>query len=405
MRKILVVDDDAHSRKLIKLALKEDFEVYEAPSGMAALERIRGIQPDLTILDQRMPDMNGLTTLKKIQALSEDFHCIMVTAEGTLDLAVEALKQGAIDFLTKPLDINLLSHAVKKSLKHVDLIRQNQLIQEQEKRIQEELLHYKNHLEDLVEARTNEAVKALLIAEQANKTQSEFLANMSHELKTPLHAILSFSQLGINLKDPQRSPKNGQYFTTIHQAGQDLLRLLNNLLELSLLEAEKMSYHFQYYPIAELLQQAIDQTRHLWTDKQQTITLRHEEALSTTACLDPKKITHVFIQILANAIRFSPAKSAIVIVLDRRDDHFRITFKDNGPGIPPKELQDIFNKFSQSSQTKTGAGGTGLGLAIAKHIVEDHQGTISAESLPEGGSVFTVQLPKSQPKNTDLPCR
>ncbi|UCV12043.1 PAS domain S-box protein [Dechloromonas denitrificans] len=269
----------------------------------------------------------------------------------------------------------------------------------------EELLQHRNHLQELVTERTARLAEALHQAQAASQAKSEFLANMSHELRTPMHAILSFSELGTERAGNGGEAKLLQYFQRIEQSAQRLLGLINELLDLSKLEAGRMELSLEKTEVMQLLQQVEAQLEPLLLAHRQTLTL--EGKLPQTEIMaDPNRITQVIYNLLSNAIKFSPDGGRIRICLDaavlatgrRSEDRgvepaIAIQFIDDGVGVPEEELESIFDKFVQSSTTKNGAGGTGLGLAITRAIVLQHRGTIVATNNVGGGACFTVTLP------------
>jgi len=231
-------------------------------------------------------------------------------------------------------------------------------------------------------------------AETANKEKSEFLANMSHELRTPMHGILSFASFGIKRGDIVSKEKVKQYFTNIKISGDRLLVLLNDLLDLSKLEAGKMELHKEQTNLNELFTHCCNEQAQRMQELGLNIVVntRHPQV---TGYVDAIRITQVMTNILSNAIKFSPENSKISVAITQ-DNTREITFslQDEGIGIPEAELETIFDAFIQSSKTKSGAGGTGLGLAISKEIITLHGGVIWAESTQNGGASFIFTLPQ-----------
>ena len=246
---------------------------------------------------------------------------------------------------------------------------------------------------------------ARLAAERANRAKSEFLANMSHELRTPMHAILSFSEIGMSKSIGGNTEKLLQYFSRINESGKRLLSLLDDLLDLSKLEAERMQYDFADQDLQKVVDIEVSEFQQLLNKKSLKIEVIRPE-FATNCNFDQQKILQVVRNLLSNAIKFSPEGKKITIhfqmsqlpIGKRKTDTVSVpaiafSMTDEGVGIPHNELQTVFDKFVQSSKTRTGAGGTGLGLAICKEIVEGHGGRIQAASNPNGGAVFTVTLP------------
>lgn len=261
-------------------------------------------------------------------------------------------------------------------------------------------------LQVLVDERTKELNKAKLEAEHANESKSDFLANMSHELRTPIHTILSFSEIGMKKFDKLSKEKLNQYFTNIHQGGERQLLLLNDLLDLSKLEAGTTAYEFYENDISQIIEEQLAQHELMLQNKHLKIIIQ-STPLETKLVFDRIRIEQVVRNLLSNAIKFSEPNNTICIKLALSEIHIQhdsipalsVTVNDNGIGIPDDELKSIFDKFVQSSKTRTGAGGTGLGLSICKEIITAHGGEIWAENNSDGGASFCFTLPILQADN------
>ncbi|MFZ2147746.1 MAG: ATP-binding protein [Sedimentisphaerales bacterium] len=289
------------------------------------------------------------------------------------------------------------------------------------KRMEDELRHHHEYLELIVNERTanlqevNEQLrneiddrkqieKELLIAkreaEASNRAKSEFLANMSHELRTPLHSILSFASFGTKKYTNAKPEKLLDYFNRIKKSGQTLLELLNDLLDLAKLESRKTMFAFEPSNLGILVSSVTNELDTLLSERK--LSIRHEVSeFDGEVMLDAERIKQVLRNLLNNAIKFSPEGGTIDVAICRVAGSVRVSVRDQGPGIPQNELEAVFDKFIQSSKTKTGAGGTGLGLAICHEIVAAHKGRIWAENRPEGGAVFSFEIPLSREIHTE----
>lgn len=274
------------------------------------------------------------------------------------------------------------------------------------KQTEAELARHRDNLREMVEEQTRDARVARDEAQRANQAKSAFLANMSHELRTPMHAILAFAKLGETRAAQDDAHKLNDYFGSIRASGDRLLALLNDLLDLSKLEAGKMVLDLRLCALDRLVREVAREFDEVSKAKGVQLRVQGETALAEVA-LDCGRISQVLRNLLSNAVKFTPQDRTVDIrcgVCDmplgrRRDDQgltqpgVEVVVSDEGVGIPPTELERVFDKFVQSSRTRTGAGGTGLGLAISREIVEAHRGEIFARNNAKGGTDFVVRLP------------
>jgi two-component system, chemotaxis family, sensor kinase Cph1 len=235
-------------------------------------------------------------------------------------------------------------------------------------------------------------------AERATQLMNEFLANVSHELRTPMHSIIGFSEAMIDRADAIAPDRRRQYLEIIRGSGHRLLELINDLLHLSKLESGMAPAIVEADDIAACIDDAIAELRPLAERKGVRIRGPRDSDVPPFA-FDRRMIARLLVNLISNAVQYTPEAGRVTIALAcRRDGRAggaccEITVTDTGIGIPPDELERVFDKFIQSSKTKSGAGGTGLGLAICRRIAEEHGGRIWAESPSWGGARLVVQLP------------
>jgi signal transduction histidine kinase len=205
-----------------------------------------------------------------------------------------------------------------------------------------------------------------------------------------MHAILSFATFGRDRVETSKSEKLRDYFVKIHTSGTRLLGLLNDLLDLSKLEAGKMVFKFGECDLGNVVDAVAEELQLLTSDKD--LAVRVTKRGSTRVAADTERMIQVMRNILDNAIKFSPEGGTIEIDISEGNGEVAVSVSDTGSGIQETELETIFDAFVQSGSVKSNSGGTGLGLAICKDIIKAHQGRIWAESNPDGG-VFRFTLP------------
>ncbi|MDD2713593.1 MAG: PAS domain-containing protein [Simplicispira sp.] len=243
----------------------------------------------------------------------------------------------------------------------------------------------------IVKMDITEFLAARDLAEEASRSQSEFVANISHELRTPLQSILGFSELG--LVRSRQQPALAAMFDDIHAAGQRMLGLVNDLLDLAKIESTVGAFQFERIDVRGLIEDVASEMQLLLGHHRLGLVLELGRA-PLVAKVDPTRFQQVVRNVLANAVKFSPEGGAIGIAGIATNEHnIHIQVCDQGPGIPPAELEAVFQAFVQSSQTRNGSGGTGLGLAICRKIATAHGGRIYATNAPRGGAIFHIVLP------------
>ncbi|MDR6667951.1 ATP-binding protein [Rhizobium sp. 1399] len=228
--------------------------------------------------------------------------------------------------------------------------------------------------------------------EAASRHKSQFLANMSHELRTPLNSVLGFTELlvdGIYGELPERAKAT---VSRVQANGRHLLGLINDVLDLSKIEAGQLTLAIEDYAVGQIVHSAVTAVEPLARAKGLSLAATVAENLPL-GLGDERRLTQVLMNLAGNAVKFTET-GTVDIFAHAVDGHFEITVRDTGPGIAPKDQVLIFEEFQQVDNTSTRQkGGTGLGLAISKRIVEMHGGTLSVESVPDSGSTFCMRIP------------
>jgi signal transduction histidine kinase/DNA-binding response OmpR family regulator len=242
-----------------------------------------------------------------------------------------------------------------------------------------------------VEAYSESILRAKEDIERASRFKDQFLSTMSHELRTPLNAVLGFSELLADVRYGPLTERQARYVNHIHTSGQHLLRLINDILDLSKIEAGRLQLSVEdvvvdnaFAEVCESLQPLVDKNSH-------RLIRQAEQGLTVRA--DATRFRQMLMNLLGNAIKFTPKGGNIELCARQFGEMVRIEVHDSGPGIPLEEKQRIFEAFHRMRQSEKASEGTGLGLAITRRLVELHGGQLDVESQPGAGSCFFFTLP------------
>ncbi len=241
------------------------------------------------------------------------------------------------------------------------------------------------------------------LAEIASRAKSTFLANMSHELRTPLNAVLGFSELlERETFGPLGAAQYKGYASSIHASGEHLLLLINDVLDLARLDADKSQLREDVFDVEEILAEAVSMMRLQAERGDVSLTLQRGEGIETYA--DRRRILQIILNLLSNAIKFTPAKGHVRVVARRLDDSLQIVISDTGIGIAAADMATVFTPFGQvDSRMARKYQGAGLGVPLVKRLVELHGGDFTLTSAPGQGTAATVTLPPDRVLSQSVP--
>jgi signal transduction histidine kinase len=239
-------------------------------------------------------------------------------------------------------------------------------------------------------------IEAREATEAAANAKQQFLANISHELRTPMHGIISFSRFGMEDAAAGSREELLDYFKQILSCGGTLMALLDDLLDLAKFESGRMKMEFAELAFEEVAQEAVDEFTTLYEERQLALDFQVDPGLEPVLA-DRKRLRQVFRNLLSNARKFTPAGGRVVVRVSRAGSMARVSIEDSGKGIPPDELELVFDRFSQASNNQKGAGGTGLGLPLCREIVQSHGGHIWAEHRAPNGTRMIFEVPFEGP--------
>lgn len=300
-------------------------------------------------------------------------------------LALEAIRKDGTRF---PVEISLSPSESAEGFRVTAIIRDTTERRTAEERLRKVREEYTQRL-----AETNAELEMTnRELERANRLKSEFLASMSHELRTPLHTIIGFSELLSEELEGPLNEKQKRFVQHIHTDSLHLLELINDVLDISKIEADRLELRPEAFDLTALVAESLASVRSLADAKSHKL----ETALDVPTALeaDRLRIKQVLVNLLSNAIKFTPEGGRIRLEARMQKSFVVVSVTDTGVGIPPEEHESIFDKFHQVGATTKGVReGTGLGLAITKRLVEQHGGSISVQSQPQQGSTFLFTLP------------
>ncbi|MBN4078302.1 response regulator [Nitrospina gracilis] len=396
--KLLLIDDEIDRKTFKKYlnAFPEDrFSILEFETGEAGLEYCSRQKPDCMLLDYSLPDLNGLDFLSQLENTS--FPILMLTGQGDEKIAVEAMKMGVQDYLVKDsLTPTYLMSAINNAIKISK--SENEC-----KRAEEALVLAIDNLENHVKERTfslEEANKKLVaakeLAESANSAKSIFLSKMSHELRTPIHVILGFTQLlQMDTKNPLADYQQ-KNMENVCSAGNHLLDLINEVLDLSKIETENLQLSIERIDMIPIVDNVFSISQQLANEK--NISLMYEE-IPHESCfveIDALRFKQALLNLVSNAIKYNKPNGSVIISYKKLENgKVRIGVQDTGCGIA-EDIQDIiFQPFERLGKETENIEGAGIGLTISKQLIESMGGVIGFESVFQEGSLFYIEIPVS----------
>jgi len=372
-RKVLVIDDELGPRESLRILLKRDYEVHCADSVLRGLELLKEHQPDLVIMDIRMPGMSGIDGLREIRALDPLVAVIMLTGFGALETAQEALRLGASDYLKKPFDTKEILEVIRQNIRRTEVNRKR--------------AHTEHELQEL---------NSRLVAELAKKDRMASLgqasAELVHDLRNPLTVVLGYVQILsedlVKARDTQggQAESTGEYIDIIEKSIQRCRDLIDTWQDLG----RKTSRQPQPLLPARILADIVKGQRPLVASRRVALDLRVQDE-ECKVLGDVTQLSRAIQNIVGNAIEALHEQGGRVEIRgERRERDYAVVVKDDGVGIAAENLPHVFEPYFT---TKSGKRGTGLGLFITRKIIEDHRGRIDVGSRTGEGTTVTICLP------------
>jgi signal transduction histidine kinase len=368
--KILVVDDEPGIRSGVSRILRNfrvdypfmeeafDFVVFEAATGEAGIEVIENNQPDILLLDNKLPGIQGIEVLEYVRKKQYNINVVMITSYASLELAIKATSDGASDFIPKPFTPQELRSSVENITKKIFLKKMTAKLKDSGKQI-----------------------------------RFQFLSVLSHELKAPLNAIEGYLKIA---RDHQLGEKIDDYSIILDRSLErvhGMRTLILDLLDITKVESGKSQRVIVEMDLMEEARTAIEAIQPYSIQREIRINLHGPERLMIKA--DKNEIDIMFNNLISNAIKYNKDNGSVDVYFELTDDMMRMKVTDTGIGMTETEMSKLFQDFVRIKNEKTkNITGSGLGLSIVKKLAESYGGTIEVTSIPDKGSTFIVSLPK-----------
>jgi two-component system sensor histidine kinase/response regulator len=368
--KVLVIDDEPGIRSGVSRILTnfnvtypfmdEDytFEVTEAATGEDGIEILERDKPDILLLDNKLPGIQGVEVLEYIRKRNYDIVVAMITSYASLDVAIRATRDGAIDFIPKPFTPQELKSSIENITKQQYL-----------KRITHKM------------------------KQEGKKIRYQFLSVLSHELKAPLNALEGYLRM---MQEKQSGERIEDYATPIERSLQrihGMRNLIMDLLDFTKIRLERKEEKIQEVNLTDVASEAIITVQPFAI--QMDVRIELDVRSDVIIMADPDDMEIIFNNLISNAIKYNKIGGKVEITIDRSDSEAILIFCDTGIGISKNDTENLFAEFVRIKNEKTrNISGSGLGLSIVKKIVELYHGTIKVDSIPDSGTVFTIRLPK-----------
>jgi signal transduction histidine kinase len=359
---ILIVDDEMGPRESLKMILNPYYNVHVADRGGEAIDILGKYPVDLVTLDLKMPGLSGIHVLEKVKQCDPDIEAIIITGYGSLDTAIEGLRLGAFDYISKPFDVNHILALVRRGLE-----RRN--------------------------------AKAKL-----RQVKSDFLSNVSHELRTPLSVVVGFVYLLLNQVIGKLSEEQQKVLETVYRNSEELLELIDNVLWMTSLNSGDSAMTIERFDARDVVNDTIK--RYERTVREKGLRLNVDVADTGVFLVsDRSKVERIFQNVFNNAVKFTSQGEITVKVCPTADSNgVQFAVADTGVGIEKNKLDSIFEPFQQADNSvHRPFSGLGLGLTVARRMAEMIGGKLEITSEPNVGTRVIMKFPSQIASATALP--
>jgi len=349
---VLVVDDELGPRESLKMILNPHYHVHIAERGVQAVELLDKVPVDLVTLDLKMPGLTGIDVLQKVKQRDPDIEAIIITGYGSLDTAIEGLRLGAFDYISKPFDVNHILALVRRG----------------------------------IERRSAQA--------KLRRVKSDFLSNVSHELRTPLSVVVGFVYLLLNQVIGKLTDEQQKILETVYRNSEELLELIDNVLWMTSMNAGDTAATLERVDAREIVNETTKRYERAIREKGLTLSVEMPES-GLPIVGDRSKMERVFQNIFSNAVKFTVQGEIRVRAYITKDRaHIVMEIADTGIGIDKSKMESIFEPFQQADNSiQKSFSGLGLGLTVARRMGELIGATLEISSEPNVGTTAVMKFP------------
>lgn len=362
---ILVIDDELGPRESLRMLFKDDYNVITAESGDTGIEKLKENNPDIIILDLKMPGKGGIETLEEIRHIDEKVPVIILTGYGDMEAAKKAIHLGAIEFISKPFDIKEMRQIVKKAC-------EKRILEKRSERLIADLNKVNRNLQERMSQLENMA------------TIGQLAAEIIHDINNLLTIIYGYTQILVKEIDIENLPeRNRRHIEIIEQEINRCRHISRSILELA-----KAKKKVADTDINDVVKKVIELFENSTMGKNVSFSLRLNNIPLIKA--NPHQIHQAIVNIILNAVQSMEGVGEIVLSTDKSDDkNICISIKDTGKGIPEEMTKKLAEPFVSMGKE----GGTGLGLTIASRIIKNHKGKLEIKSKEGEGTEVLIYLP------------
>lgn len=373
--RILVIDDELGIREgCVRVLQPNGYSVETAATLKAGGKKIRTEEFDLVLLDVMMPDGRGIELLETIHEKDPDLICVIITGYATVELAVEAIKQGAYDFISKPFNSELLLMTVNQGL-------EKRRLSQEAKRLQE------------IEQQASELAREKTEMEKLDRLKTTFMLTVAHELRSPVSGAQSLLRTLLRGLAGELNEQQSDILNRIEKRLDFLLELIEDLLSLASSKTFDIEKPLEEIDLLTLLKTVVGQQDTIAESKGVKLILTApEEFIIVMATEDG--LGRIFTNLIGNAVKYTPAEGQVEITVNKSNSNVKVTIADTGIGIPQDDIPHLWEEFFRAKNARrTGIKGTGLGLSIVKQYIEQFKGQIEVKSVEGEGTEFTLILP------------